>query len=220
MNGDEKPIGVAVLGLGNVGSEVVRIIEEQRQRPDRPHRGPARAARHRGAPGGRRPWRAGRAAHRQRRRAGVPRRRRHRRRTDGAGRTRAQGDSQRARTGQVRRHRQQGADGGSPRANWRRPPNMPTSTSTSRPPWPARSPSSARSPSRWRATRCCGWPESSTAPPITSFRRWTAPEPTTLRPWPTPARWAMRRPTRPPMSRGTTRRPRPRSWRRSRSTPG
>ena len=24
----EKPIGVAVLGLGNVGSEVVRIIEE------------------------------------------------------------------------------------------------------------------------------------------------------------------------------------------------
>jgi homoserine dehydrogenase len=28
MNGDEKPIGVAVLGLGNVGSEVVRIIQE------------------------------------------------------------------------------------------------------------------------------------------------------------------------------------------------
>ena len=27
MNGDEKPVGVAVLGLGNVGSEVVRIIE-------------------------------------------------------------------------------------------------------------------------------------------------------------------------------------------------
>jgi homoserine dehydrogenase len=28
MNNDEKPIGVAVLGLGNVGSEVVRIIED------------------------------------------------------------------------------------------------------------------------------------------------------------------------------------------------
>jgi homoserine dehydrogenase len=28
MNGDEKPIGVAVLGFGNVGREVVRIIEE------------------------------------------------------------------------------------------------------------------------------------------------------------------------------------------------
>ncbi len=28
MNGDEKPVGVAVLGLGNVGSEVVRIIQE------------------------------------------------------------------------------------------------------------------------------------------------------------------------------------------------
>ena len=28
MNNDEKPIGVAELGLGNVGSEVVRIIEE------------------------------------------------------------------------------------------------------------------------------------------------------------------------------------------------
>jgi homoserine dehydrogenase len=28
MNNDEKPIGVAVLGLGNVGGEVVRIIEE------------------------------------------------------------------------------------------------------------------------------------------------------------------------------------------------
>jgi homoserine dehydrogenase len=28
VNGDEKPIGVAVLGLGNVGNEVVRIIEE------------------------------------------------------------------------------------------------------------------------------------------------------------------------------------------------
>lgn len=28
MSGNEKPIGVAVLGLGNVGSEVVRIIEE------------------------------------------------------------------------------------------------------------------------------------------------------------------------------------------------
>jgi homoserine dehydrogenase len=28
VNGDEKPIGVAVLGLGNVGSEVVRIIED------------------------------------------------------------------------------------------------------------------------------------------------------------------------------------------------
>lgn len=28
MPGDEKPVGVAVLGLGNVGSEVVRIIEE------------------------------------------------------------------------------------------------------------------------------------------------------------------------------------------------
>ena len=27
MSGDEKPVGVAVLGLGNVGSEVVRIIE-------------------------------------------------------------------------------------------------------------------------------------------------------------------------------------------------
>jgi homoserine dehydrogenase len=27
-NGDEKPIGVAVLGLGNVGSQVVRIIED------------------------------------------------------------------------------------------------------------------------------------------------------------------------------------------------
>jgi homoserine dehydrogenase len=27
VNGDEKPVGVAVLGLGNVGSEVVRIIE-------------------------------------------------------------------------------------------------------------------------------------------------------------------------------------------------
>src|SRR6201988_1209320 len=28
MNNDEKPVGVAVLGLGNVGSEVVRIIED------------------------------------------------------------------------------------------------------------------------------------------------------------------------------------------------
>src|SRR5829696_9469890 len=28
MNDDEKPIGVAVLGHGNVGSQVVRIIEE------------------------------------------------------------------------------------------------------------------------------------------------------------------------------------------------
>src|ERR1700758_4945443 len=28
MSGDEKPVGVAVLGLGNVGSEVVRIINE------------------------------------------------------------------------------------------------------------------------------------------------------------------------------------------------
>ena len=28
MSGDDKPIGVAVLGLGNVGSEVVRIMEE------------------------------------------------------------------------------------------------------------------------------------------------------------------------------------------------
>ena len=28
MTNDEKPIGVAVLGLGNVGSEVVRIINE------------------------------------------------------------------------------------------------------------------------------------------------------------------------------------------------
>src|SRR6201993_840351 len=31
MNGDEKPVGVAVLGLGNVGSEVVRIIEDSAQ---------------------------------------------------------------------------------------------------------------------------------------------------------------------------------------------
>ena len=45
-----KPIGVAVLGLGNVGSEVVRIIEESAERPDRPHRRPAGAARHRRAP--------------------------------------------------------------------------------------------------------------------------------------------------------------------------
>jgi homoserine dehydrogenase len=28
VNGDEKPVGVVVLGLGNVGSEVVRIIED------------------------------------------------------------------------------------------------------------------------------------------------------------------------------------------------
>ena len=28
MPGDERPVGVAVLGLGNVGSEVVRIINE------------------------------------------------------------------------------------------------------------------------------------------------------------------------------------------------
>jgi homoserine dehydrogenase len=31
MSNDEKPIGVAVLGFGNVGSEVVRIIEESAQ---------------------------------------------------------------------------------------------------------------------------------------------------------------------------------------------
>src|ERR1700758_155584 len=31
MNGVEKPVGVAVLGLGNVGSEVVRIIEDSAQ---------------------------------------------------------------------------------------------------------------------------------------------------------------------------------------------
>ncbi|MEB3981129.1 homoserine dehydrogenase [Mycobacterium sp. 663a-19] len=31
MPGDEKPVGVAVLGLGNVGSEVVRIIEHSAQ---------------------------------------------------------------------------------------------------------------------------------------------------------------------------------------------
>ena len=82
------------------------------QRPDRPHRGPARAARHRGASGGRRPRRAGRIAHRRHRRAGVPRRRRHRRRTHGSGRACPQGDPQCAGAGQVRRHRQQGADGG------------------------------------------------------------------------------------------------------------
>ena len=28
MSTDEKPVGVAILGLGNVGSEVVRIIKE------------------------------------------------------------------------------------------------------------------------------------------------------------------------------------------------
>src|SRR5271156_5408833 len=28
MNGDERPVGVAVLGLGNVGSQVVRIIAD------------------------------------------------------------------------------------------------------------------------------------------------------------------------------------------------
>ena len=28
MSEPEKPVGVAVLGLGNVGSEVVRIIED------------------------------------------------------------------------------------------------------------------------------------------------------------------------------------------------
>src|SRR6201996_1041192 len=33
MNGDEKPVGVAVLGLGSVGREVVRIIEQSA--PDR-----------------------------------------------------------------------------------------------------------------------------------------------------------------------------------------
>ncbi len=38
--------------------------------------------------------------------------------------------------------------------------------------------------------------------------------------WPTPARWATPRPTRPPTSRVTTPRPRPRSWLQSHSTPG
>ena len=28
MSESEKPVGIAVLGLGNVGSEVVRIIQE------------------------------------------------------------------------------------------------------------------------------------------------------------------------------------------------
>ena len=83
MRDDEKPIGVAVLGLGNVGSEVVRIIEESADDLDRPHRRPAGAARRRGAPRGRRPRRARRAADRRRRGPGLPRRRRHRRRGDG-----------------------------------------------------------------------------------------------------------------------------------------
>jgi homoserine dehydrogenase len=49
-----KPIGIAVLGLGNVGTEVVRIIEESAADLEAAS-GAAAAARRRRAPGGRRP---------------------------------------------------------------------------------------------------------------------------------------------------------------------
>ena len=92
----EKPVGVAVLGLGNVGQRSRPHHRGERRRPGRPHRRAAGAARHRGAAGGRRPRCSGRAADRQHRGTGLPRRRRHRRRGDGAGRTGPQGDPGRA----------------------------------------------------------------------------------------------------------------------------
>ena len=75
-----RPLRVALLGCGTVGSEVVRLLDEQRERPRRPGGRAAGAGRHRGAPPAswsarcRRPV----AAHDRRRRPGRPRRRRRR----------------------------------------------------------------------------------------------------------------------------------------------
>ena len=108
---NEKPVGVAVLGLGQRRQRGRPHHRGERRGPGRPHRRAAGAARRRRAPGGRRPRRAGRPAHQRHRGAGLARRRRHRRRGDGPGRTGPQGDPGRPREGQVGRDRQQGVDG-------------------------------------------------------------------------------------------------------------
>ena len=61
---------------------------------------------------------------------------------------------------------------------------------------------------------------SSTAPRTSSSTGWTPAAPATARRWTRPPRSATRRPTRPPTSRASTPPPRPRSWPASPSTPG
>ena len=187
IDGD-KPLKVAVLGCGSVGSQVVRLLGEQADdlaarigaplelvgRRRTPHR---RAARGR---------RAARAPHHRRPRPRDPSRRRHRHR-----------GHRRHRAGPV-------AD---PRARWRTaprwspptrrcwprtarrstpPPPAPAgergATSTSRPPSPGPSRSSGRCASRWPATASPACWASSTAPPTSSSTRWTPPAPASRRP--------------------------------------
>ncbi len=101
-----------------------------------------------------------------------------------------------------------------------RRPRRPGATSTTRPPSPERSRSCARCASRWPATRSPGCWASSTAPPTSSSTRWTPPAPASPTRSRRPRSWATPRPTRPPTSRASTPRPRPRSWPRWPSTPG
>ena len=60
---------------------------------------------------------------------------------------------------------------------------------------------------------------SSTAPPTSSWTRWTPPARSSPTRWPRPSAWATRKPTPRPTSKATTPPPRPRSSRRCPSTP-
>ena len=85
--------------------------------------------------------------------AGRPRRRRHRGRGDRRHRAGPVADPGRARARAVGRHRQQGAARRGRRDAVRRRRRRPAATSTTRPPWPARSRCCGRCASRWPATR-------------------------------------------------------------------
>ena len=127
----------------------------------------------------------------------------------------------RARARQVGRHREQGAAGRAPPASWRRPPRsarvdlyfeaaVAGAIPVIRP--------LTQSLAGDTVLRVAGIVNGTTNYILSAMdehrRR------ATTRRWPRPARWATPRPTRPPTSRATTPRPRPRSWRPSPSTPG
>ena len=177
------PLRVALLGCGVVGSAVAtRLVENADDLAARVGRA-ARARRHRRAPpAATAPRRAGRpvAVHRRRRGARHPRRHRHR----GDRRHRPRARPHPARHG-ARRLGGLGQQGTARRGRpdpLRRGRRRTTSTSTTRPRWPAPSRSCAPSASRSPATTCARCSASSTARRTSSSTRWTPRAPASPRP--------------------------------------
>ncbi len=218
VNGD-RPIRVALLGCGTVGSEVVRLLREQADELAARVGAPRRAGRGGRAPPAPAP-RAGRPAHHGRVRAGHARRRGRRRRGDRRHRAGPHAAAGGAQGRQVGGHREQGAArrgrrrAGRGGRRVRRRPLLRGVGGRGDPAAAAAARVAGRRPDHPRGRHRQRHHE---LHPLRDGRLRGRATPTR---WRRPPGWATPRPTRAPTSTATTPRPRPRSSPRSPSTPG